>query len=111
MRARFEAEDGDAWVQADVTSIARKIFDLDSTTPDTSLDTSAPAVAAVIFDTLQTPSTWEEDAEGYNFRDVVAASIVIEGGHRYRVEYTFTMATGKTYRKTFELTADNMRSD
>lgn len=110
-RARFEAEDGTALVQADITSIAREVFDLESTTPDVAVDSSAPAVATVIFDTLQTPSSWVEDAIGYNFKDNVEASIVAEGGHRYRVEYVYTLATGHLRSKVFEITVENMRSN
>lgn len=110
-RAIFEAEDGTPLVQADITSIAREIFDLDSTTPDVSVDSSAPVVATVIFDTLQTPSSWIEDTTGYNFKDTIAASIVAEGGHRYRAEYVFTLATGHLRSKVFEITVENMRSN
>ena len=111
-RARYEAEDGTALVQADITSIARKVFDLDGTAPDTPVDTSTPAVGTVIFDTLQTPSSWKEDATGYNFKDTVAATVLADGGRRYRVEYTFTLAAGGTFRpEPFELTTRDWRGD
>lgn len=98
-------------VQADITSIERKTFDLDGTTPDTPVDTSAIVVANSVFDTLQTDARWTEDATGYNFRDTVAATVLADGGRRYKVEYYFTMATGGPVAKFFEITTKNARSN
>ncbi len=109
--AKMTGNDGALILQADVTSIERKTFDLDSTTPDTAVETSAPVVASVIFDTLQNDSRWTEDALGYNFLDIVASTILIEGGHRYKVEYYFTMAAGGPIAKFYEITVVNARSN
>lgn len=95
--------------QAAITSIARKVFDLDSTTPTTATSTSAPVVASTVFDTLQTDGRWTADETGYNFRDTVAGSVITDG-HRYRIEYVFTGASGEKFAIVYEVTAREMYS-
>ena len=90
---------GAAIVQADVTSIARSVYDVTDT--DGGTLTTGPTVVVVstsVFDTLQTDARWTKDATGYNFRDTVSAASVPDGDKDYQVEYTFTMADGTTLR-------------
>lgn len=82
--------DGVDLVQSGVASISRKIFDLHGDTPNTAESTTAPVVADVIFDTLQTDARWSKDSSGYNFRERIVGSNFPTGGHTYRVEYVFT---------------------
>lgn len=107
---RLVSIDGEYITQAVVASIQREIFDLDSDTPDVAVDSKALVVADSVFDTLQTDGQWREDVVGYNFRDVVAASILSTGGHNYQVEYLFTPASGEVYMLMFVLPAKPIRS-
>lgn len=112
----FVWEDGDAACMARVTlngsnitqstisSISRKVFDLDSATPTTAISTTTPAVASTVFNTLQTDGRWTVDAIGYNFRDTIAASVITDA-HRYRVEYVVTGASGEKFVMVFVLVA------
>ena len=95
--------------QAVISSIARKVFDLDSTTPTTAVDSSSVTVASSVFDTLQTDGRWSKDSTGYNFRDTVAAS-VLSSAHRYRVEYVFTGSNGEKAVLLFEVSAKSIHS-
>ena len=96
--------------QATITGITRKVFDLDSATPDTAVNTATLTVASVVFDTLQADSRWTADSTGYNFRDAPAASIFSTGGHRYRVEYLFDPTSGEDFFVVFELTTLAVRT-
>jgi hypothetical protein len=95
--------------QAGVSSIARKVFDLSSSTPTTAIDSSAVTVNTSVFDTLQTDDRWTIDTTGYNFRDVVAGSI-LTSGNRYRIEYVFTGASSEKFAVVCEVTAREMYS-
>ena len=94
--ARVVGGDGEPLDEADVSSIARKIFNIDSSTT-TPVDESDLSVADTIYDELQTGEDWgDEDATGYNFKDTIAATIPIVGGNWYVVEYKLTLADGTT---------------
>lgn len=99
--ARFQV-DGANGVQADLTSIARNIFDLSGDTPGTSLGEDAVTIATSVFDTLQTDARWTKDLTGYNFRDRVPASKFSTGGRTYLVEYLFTGAGGEKFWIVFK---------
>ena len=107
--ARFLINGANA-TQSDVTSIARKIFDLNGSTPNTAESTTAPAVASTVFDTLQTDARWSKDATGYNFRERIAATNFPTAGHRYLVEYLFTGSGGEKFWIVFEHLAQSVRS-
>jgi len=102
LMARILDNDGSAAQQGDISSISRDVWDLDTSTTS-AVDTSAVAVATSIYDTLQTDSRWTEDSTGYNFLDTVAAALLANGNHRYRVEYKFTPASGQVYWAVFSL--------
>lgn len=92
---------------ANVTSISRKVWPLDSDTA-TLEDTVTPA--ATMFDTLQ---SWSKDGIGYNFRDILPGSAFPDGDTEYDVEYTFVIdpvASGPIKIKG-KITTVNVRSD
>lgn len=88
--------------QSVISSIQRKIFDLDGPTPTTATDTTSLTVASAIFNTLQTDGRWTVDGTGYNFRDNVVASFFPSGDRRYRIEYKFTGSSGEVFFAVFE---------
>lgn len=107
--ARFQVN-GVNGVQADVTSIVRKVFDLASDTPTTAIATDTLTVANVVFDTLQTDARWTKDSTGYNFRDRIAGTNFPTGGHTYRVEYFFTGSASESFFVVFEHPARKVHS-
>lgn len=103
LMARITGNDGALITQSDITSIARTIYDLDSATPDTAIgDATAPVVAEVVFDTLQTDDMWGTDDTGYNFLDEVLGSLLTEP-HRYIVKWIFTPASGQPFPHKHEV--------
>lgn len=103
LMARVLGNAGTAINQASISSIARKVFDLNSSTPETPVSSTTPTVADVVFDALQTDARWTTDSTGYNFRETVAASVLAEGDRRYRVEYVLTPASGEKFNVVFEI--------
>ena len=102
--------DGSNITQAGITTIIRKIFDLDTATPTTAIDTTSLTIASAVFDTLQTDDRWTEDSTGYNFRDVVAGSEYATANHRYRVEYVFTSSGGAVFPVVYILSTQELYS-
>ena len=94
---RIRGTDGALIVQADITSIAYNVYDLDGATPHTATTTGTLTVADVVFDTLQTDERWSADGLGYNFRADVAASVPAHGGHTYLIDWNFTPASGEEF--------------
>ena len=103
--ARVLGNAGTAITQASLTSIGCKVFDLNSTTPETAVSTPTVTIASAVFDTLQTDARWTVDSTGYNFLFVIAASVLTTGDHRYRVEFKFTPASGEVFWLVYELHA------
>lgn len=89
---RVEGLDGDAIVQADLASIALKVFN--NSTKEQIGVTTALTVSDVIFDTLQTDYGWSADSEGYNFRYTMAATFFPTGGQVVLVEVIGTATSG-----------------
>lgn len=88
VRARWIKEDGTTYIAADITSITQNVYDRNSATPHTPIDTRAlTPVSAVITDTLVTTADWKQDGTGYNFDTIVAASTFVDGGGHYKVEW------------------------
>lgn len=97
--------EGPCLKQADVSTIACKVYDLgtnkdaDTGTPVTPDPALTPA--ANLYDTLQTLG-WDtyKDPAGYNFRHDVAPTYVPTGGNWYALEYLITLTGGgKVWRK------------
>lgn len=102
--ARIVDNDGSAALKADLSTISRSVFDLDGDTPTVVYSgPTAVVVASSIFNTLQTDDRWDVDEVGYNFLNVVPASVLSSGGHRYRIEYLFTPVDGEVYWAVYEL--------
>lgn len=108
--ARVVGNAGTAITQASLTAITAKVFDLDSTTPDTAVATPTVTISSAVFDTLQTDDRWDADDTGYNFKFEVAASAFSTGGRRYRIEFLFDPTSGENFWVVFEVTARNVRT-
>ncbi len=105
LMARVVGNAATAITQATVTSIDRKVYDLDSATPTVATDEKTLTVSTVVFDALQTDGRWTVDSTGYNLLDAVDDDIFTTGGHRYRVEYVVEPSTGAKFHLVFELLA------
>jgi len=88
--------------QSDVTTINRKIFDLDGATPETAIDDTAVAVSSVVFDTLQTDGRWTKDGTGYNFRNSIAGAEFPNPDRHYLIEFKFTGNGGEIFFVVYE---------
>lgn len=98
-------------LQADVSTITCKVFDL-GTDPNATSGTevgSAPSVvvASTIFDTLQTTG-WDVnlDSSGYNFRHAIAgATYFTDGGDYFAIEYKFTLTSATVFWVVYRVQA------
>jgi hypothetical protein len=98
--ARVIGPTGSALVQADITSISVSIYD----TADGSLvATHSLTVSAVIFNTLQNDARWTPDNTGYNFLWICSPADLPGGNKTYRVQFTFTPASGSAFILPFEV--------
>ena len=105
LMARIVGNAGANIVQADITAISRAVF-----VGSTLQATTAPVVATVVFDTLQTDARWARDSTGYNFREAVLAAVFPDGDTIYRVEYKFTPASGEVFWVVFDCLTVNVRT-
>lgn len=103
-------DEGNLLQQADVSSISYKTFDLDSDTPTAAIESGALTVASVILDAAVTGEIWTQDATGYNFIHDVPASWFPTGGHRYAIEYKFTLSGGAVFHGSYLGPARPIRS-
>lgn len=102
---------GDAITQAGLTSVERRVWNV--AIPGTIVWPVAPTaatltIADVVFDTLQTDNGWSVDEIGWNFRDIVPASICSGAGITYRIEYKFTPSSGEVLWAVYEVTTWNL---
>jgi hypothetical protein len=112
--ARIQGADGANITASDVSSISRKIFDLSSTSPSSSLAGATITPSTSVIHALATDSRWTEDGTGYNFENTVLPDPV---GHfskpnrRYRIEYAFTPSSTSEpkYHAVFEVTTKSIR--
>ncbi len=92
--------------QADLTSIGCKVFDRNSTTPDTAIATPTVTIATSILDTPDTSGLTAVDDAGnamvVNFRHDLAGTNFPTGGHKYRVEYSFLTTGAATWVIAYE---------
>lgn len=100
--ARVRIWDASNAQQADITTITYATYDLDSDAPESAVGSGSLTVSNVIFDTLQTGAEWTRDSTGYNFKHSLAPSDLPNGGHRFRVVYTFTPGTGEVFTDAVE---------
>lgn len=106
MLARVVGSDADNVAQADISSIACKVFDA----AGTQIINPSITVSSVIYDTLQTGDEWTVDATGYNFRHALPTTAFPTGGAIYTVEYVFTATDGSVFPVVYRVTALNLFS-
>ena len=94
MLARVVGADAATVVQANVTRIEFKAFDLSIAGSSAVASSTALTISEVIFDTLQTDDRWTKDTTGYNFAHLVPSTVMSKGGHRYQIEYMATFSDG-----------------
>jgi hypothetical protein len=102
LMGRILGADGSAVTQASLIAVSYKVTDL--TTGDEG-ETQSLTVSAVIFDTLQTGSGWNEDSTGFSFRAVIPASQFVFTPndsptivpHKYQVDVRFTPTSGEQF--------------
>lgn len=100
------------WLQqADVSSIAYKIFDINSATPDTPIKTGTATVATVVLNTPVTATEiWTKDTIGYNFLHDLASTDFPAGDHLYSLEYVVTLAGGAVFHGVYRGVCSPVRS-
>ena len=100
------------WLQqSDLTSITYKVFDEDSSTPDTEIASGTVTIADSVLDTPVTNGQiWTKDNIGYNFQHDLAASNFPTGGRRYRVEYRGETTGGTVFHASYRGIARPIRS-
>ena len=86
--ARILGLDGAYLQQADVSSIAYTVYDLDNASAQVTTGTFTPS--STIYDTLQTGQIWTQDELGYNFKATLPAACFPTGNRRYRLVFSFT---------------------
>ncbi len=101
--------DGGLVTQASIDTITCKVFDKQSSTPRTAVETPTVVVADSIFNTLQTDERWGIDDTGFNFAFEVPASI-ITSPHTYRIEFKFTPTSGEAFHGVWEVKAHDLWS-
>lgn len=103
--ARVRGLAGAYITQASLSSIACKVYDLQSGSLVTS---PTVTVASAVFDTLQDGDDdprWTLDSTGFNFRHTVPAAGFPDGNKKYRVEYSFVPASGDAFPLVVEVFA------
>jgi hypothetical protein len=83
--------EGNLIQQADVASVAVKVFDSEGQQIGS---TETPSAASTVFDTLQTSATWARLARGGNFRFFIPAEHFPTGNTENRAEITITLTDG-----------------
>lgn len=102
--ARYETEDATNLQQADMTSIAWKLFDSADLSAVVTNGSGTLTVADVVFDTLQTDDRWSVDSTGYNFKTSISQTLLNTGGKVYQFWLLFTPSSGAPWYDQFEIT-------
>ena len=93
--ARCVDWDGNLLTKAAVTAITYKVYDL-STTPPSLVGSDSLDKTTVIFDSEQTGGNWPYD-DGYNFKWMMPATLLPNGGRYYQVEIYVDPASGEDF--------------
>jgi len=109
--ARVVGSDGQAIVQADISSAKYSVYllddqDADGRTPVSGHADVALEVADLVFNSLQTDALWTVDAVGYNLRHVLDISenqAFTVAGRRYLVEFELTPGSGQVILVRFRV--------
>jgi len=99
--------EGTLILQADVASVAVKVFDADKTQVGSTL---TPSASSTVFDTLQTAGTWGNLKDGGNFRYAVPGTYFPIGGTTNRVEVVITLTDGSKLPAVWNLAVNEMLS-
>lgn len=99
--------EGNLITQADVSSIAVRVFDADKSQIGSTL---TPSASSTVFDTLQTSGTWGNLKDGGNFRYTVPGTYFPIGGTTNRVEVVITLADGNKLPAVWNLAVNEMLS-
>lgn len=99
--ARITDVAGDPITQATTASINYEVRD--KSNPKVVTGSGTVIVSSSVFDTYQTPESWNVDSIGYNFMHRPPPSCFKLGGRVYAVEYKFTPAAGDAYYVIFEI--------
>lgn len=100
--ARIQLPSGANATQASLSSITFKVSD----NSGSNTATGTLVIGTVIFDTLRgttavPDSRWTEDSTGFNFAaELPASAFPVQGN--YRIEFTFTPASGAAFPLIFE---------
>ena len=95
LMARITGQDAANITQADISSIAYAVYDLN--VPKTAIASGALVVATVVYNTLQTDSRWRTDSTGYNFRWAAPAALFATGDTQYGAVVRLTPAAGDVF--------------
>lgn len=106
MLARVVGADADNVAQADISSIACKVFD----SSGAEIINPSITVSSVVYDDLQTGDEWTVDSTGYNFRHALPTTAFPSGGSIYTVEYVFTATDGSVFPVVYRVTTQNLFS-
>lgn len=105
IRCRITNNAGTDITQASLSSIAYKVSyyasedDAEEATNGTAVVSSGTlTISAVVFDTLQTPSTWTVDTAGYNFKYDSPATERASGHKWNRYDFLFTDSSSNKFR-------------
>lgn len=97
--AHIKGPDGLDILQAAIASIDVTVYDV-TAVPDAITYSSAPVVATVVFNTLQTSSLdprWTADNRGYNFGFQLPGAAFPTKRRSYRIVVTFTPVIGDVF--------------
>jgi len=88
--------EGLALKQADVSTITRTVYDLDSPNPGNQVaGPTSLTVATAILNALTVDNNWGRlDATGHNFIDVVPGTVFTTPAHTYRIVYELVTTGG-----------------
>lgn len=100
------------WLKvADISTITCKVFNIDSSTPDTAIATPTVDKTTDVLDTpVTTDEIWTKDSVGYNFLHSLAASNFPEGSKVFSVEYEVTLTGGGKFHGVFSGPARPIRT-
>lgn len=109
--ARVENSAGQSIDQVSTASVRYTVYELTKddpqvTTPVVGHENVSLAISTVIFDTLQTDSTWTVDQIGYNFRcelDISHEEAFPTAGKSYQVRFEITPTSGQKIIVRFQL--------
>lgn len=97
--------------QADlaVNGITCAVYDRNGAAPDTAIANPTVTISSAIQDIPITDGKiWDIDTIGYNFLHDLTGTSFPTGGHKYRVEYTFTTTGGTTWTLPYEGVAEGV---